>query len=305
MAADGDAIAAAHTLCLAWSAARHGKIVEDTNVQVPAAYTDLMNLNMTLADDAWRAMLETSEGKKSWTDYKKSRDADLKTIDWGDRWNEWKTAHTETKDPEAGWHKKYGKTPKKQAGSYRRQYINATAAQALQLLNEYKQKTEDETKTLAEEINDLLRQALCTSPLAAAPTDPTCSDVSGGATKSTTFTEANAGKSIAHDIVCLCAVQDATDSCATTNIQATMISTTNFHADALKTATELCEINKKSEDLVDAITKAIGPLSHQITNVETGHINQSLVKRTTATHVPGLTQLVWTTQTNLHKERRN
>nr|APD74947.1 variant surface glycoprotein 1125.4734 [Trypanosoma brucei] len=270
MAADGDAIAAAHTLCLAWGAARHGKIVEDTNVQVPAAYTDLMNLNMTLADDAWRAMFETSEGKKSWTDYKKSHEAELKTIDWGDRWNEWRTAHTETKDEQAGWHKKYGTTPKKQAGNYRRQYINATAAQAQQLLAEYKKKTQGEEKGLAEEINELLDQALCTSALAAAATDPTCSDVPAGVAKTATCTPDNAGKSITHDIVSLCAVQSATDSCATTNIQATMISTTNFHGDALKTATELCGTNKKPADLGDAITEAIAALAGQIKNVATG-----------------------------------
>ncbi|SCU69183.1 Trypanosomal VSG domain/Trypanosome variant surface glycoprotein C-terminal domain containing protein, putative [Trypanosoma equiperdum] len=210
------------------------------------------------------------KAKKNWTDYKKSRDTDLKTIDWSDRWDDWQRAHTETKDPQHVWHKKYGTSPTKLPGLYRRQYINTTAERALQLLAEYKAKLQGEEKGLAEEINELLDQAICSSPLAKQPTDPTCTDVPGGATKSETCIAANAGKSIAHDIVCLCAAQDDTDSCATTNIQASMISTTNFHADALKTATELCGINKKPTNLADAITEAIAALAGQISNVATG-----------------------------------
>nr|APD73632.1 variant surface glycoprotein 1125.1424 [Trypanosoma brucei] len=259
-AADGDEIAALQPLCLAWAAATHGKINTEPDTGRSADYADLMSLNATTWSTEWRSMFDSAAGNQGWEQYKGANKAAMGNIDWTSWWEEWKTAHESTKDDSKEFHKKHNTKTTKQLTEQQKHFINATAAKARKLQEEITKPAQTGTTPLPAEINKLLDDALCTATLATQPQNPTCADVETKDKPTTCTTEA-AGKSLALDISCLCAVEHGTDSChQSQDIQANVLSTNSFNAKVLQTAVEQCPNSLGSLELDDAITQALTTL---------------------------------------------
>nr|ARB50832.1 variant surface glycoprotein [Trypanosoma brucei] len=124
-------------------------------------------------------------------------------------------------------------------------------------------------KSIAKAINTALTKAFCSGALTGTADVPVCSDINNGQTKVAQRTTANAVKSIAFDMFCLCAVTNDHDSCAGgTNIAETVLDTDNPHANALQTLIGKCPKSGLESGLDEGITLALAAFLGKLGQLE-------------------------------------
>nr|AGH60106.1 variant surface glycoprotein 1167 [Trypanosoma brucei] len=255
-----------HALCLAWDVTQNMKLPARSPTPAPSSYDRLLKLNMSAALANWRQMFENSEAKQGWPKYKKANSDSTKGLDWSKHWSSWLTAADAVNKPKSNWNAKDKPKHNNSLKDYQISTINMSAQEVQNLLEQLNTESQDSSgKSLANAVNDELGNAFCSGTLTGTAQAPVCSDISNGQSKVAQCTKANAGKSIALDMFCLCAVTNDQDSCAGgTNIAGTVLFARNPHASALATLISKCPKKTLDKQLDEGITLALAAFLGQL-----------------------------------------
>nr|APD74659.1 variant surface glycoprotein 1125.4128 [Trypanosoma brucei] len=204
----GDVQAEYLALCDAWRVASKGQLEAFSPPADDANYLEILYYNASIADDKWKALLDTPEPEGTWEKMKEKLKATENKLEWEGRWDRRRKQRQHTKDSETGsW---LHKNPLKQRGPliiHARHSIQALAERAQTIHDQLKQEPMVQTKRLIGSINTDLQTAMCGSEAAYAfqPAANSCKTVSAAMTKATVCSTTENGKSIGNDLVCLCA----------------------------------------------------------------------------------------------------
>ncbi|SCU72517.1 variant surface glycoprotein (VSG, atypical), putative [Trypanosoma equiperdum] len=259
-----------HSLCLACDVTQNMKLPARSPMPAPPSYDRLLKLKMSVAPADWRKMFEKDEAKQWWDKYREANSDSTKGLDWSKHWSRWLTAAEAVNNQKSDLNAKDKPKHNNSLKDYQISTINMSAQEAQNLLEQLNTEPQDSSgKSLANAVNDELGKAFCSDTLTGAAQSPVCSDISNWKSKVAQCTTANAGKSIALDMFCLCAVTNDQDSCAGgTNIAGTVLDTDNPHANALQTLIGKCPKSGLESGLDEGITLALAAFLGKLGQLE-------------------------------------
>nr|AGH59964.1 variant surface glycoprotein 1021 [Trypanosoma brucei] len=257
----GDAQNVFLALCDAWRIAKTGEIQEFTAPPEDPDYTDILYYNMSAADADWHALLDTPAPESTWDKMKVTLDAQKKNFDWSGQWEEWQKQRKHTKKDAAGssWFKENPTTATAQDLAKARYNLNVTAEIATGINNQLKQPPKANGNSLINTINEALREARCGADgkYKYDQTTKKCTKAATALAKASDCATTENGKSIGHDIVCVCA--DGTDAACGIADSNTYANGDASH-DRIESTAALCPEKTKVQNLADEVSTAIARL---------------------------------------------
>nr|APD72784.1 variant surface glycoprotein 1125.1525 [Trypanosoma brucei] len=259
-AAAGDAQAEFLALCDAWRVASKGQLpafkapADDTN------YLEILYYNASIADDKWKALLDTPNPEGKWDKMKETLKAADNKLDWEHKWESWRDQRQHTKDATIG--KWLHKNPLKQSGpliASSRHVIQKIAERAAAINDELKKAPTADGTDLISAGNIALQHAMCgiENDFKYDSKTSACTAVGKALNKDTDCAKAKNGLALGHDIVCVCS--DTTDAACgpdATNTKAIG----DGAGDRIKDTTDLCPNRADVTDLAAETAVALATI---------------------------------------------
>nr|AGH60043.1 variant surface glycoprotein 1103 [Trypanosoma brucei] len=256
----GDAQVEFLALCDAWRVASKGQIEPFKPPAEDANYLEILYYNTSIADDKWKALLDTPEPEGKWDKIKDTLKAAENSLDWKEKWETWRQHRKHTKETGSG--KWLENNPLKQKGplvAHSRHAIKKIAAAAEQLAAELKAEPADDGGSLIKQINTALTTAMCGAgdDFKYDATHSACKKVGQMSAKATDCGANKNGLALGHDIVCICA-DDSDDACGPTDTRNKAVGTgSGSNNDRIKDTTDACPSKADVTDLGAEINAAL------------------------------------------------
>nr|ARB50588.1 variant surface glycoprotein [Trypanosoma brucei] len=207
-------------LCDVWRIATQGQLPPFSVPQENENYKQILYYNISVADKAWHALLDTASPAGDWDAMSKTLKAADNKLNWADKWPKWRQQrqHTKPNSEPSSWAAKNKGALDEYSKARNRHSLRAIAERAEALQSQLMSEPADEKGKLADQINSALQKAMCGSEPTYAydPATKKCKDSTAALTKHTTCGKTLNGKTIGMDIVCMCC-DDTDAACGPTN----------------------------------------------------------------------------------------
>ncbi|SCU72929.1 Trypanosomal VSG domain/Trypanosome variant surface glycoprotein C-terminal domain containing protein, putative [Trypanosoma equiperdum] len=248
-------------ICDAWKAAAALRKVTDNTAISTTDLDDILNLNMSLADQKWQQIFDEKYTPAGWEGYRQKHSEQLKNADWTKQWPHWERARQASKPEAKGWAKSIlDKLPAPPPPELKRQLV-LFADTALDIYLDKTTSTPEGSPDLATQIKTKAAEAMCSPPLTADATGNACKPFSETPAKPATCTSSKPGKtgsSIGIDILCLCSTQTDAVCRHTNDAQPEIMSADEkLKTGALDALTPLCGTPDPTADIEHATTLAL------------------------------------------------
>nr|APD73099.1 variant surface glycoprotein 1125.266 [Trypanosoma brucei] len=268
-AAKGDAQADFLAACNVWQTAIELAKTDFTPPEITSTLNDILNLNMTLAEDSWKANFKNQGQDNTFAAFKRANEAALGGTDWTEHWPKWKTAFFQTTDKDSAWKLNHDRKAYKPVPALIRKTVAAAADRAFLTAQELQRPITLAGQPPKQAITAAINAALCSSPLATLDTGPGCQADSIESAKSAVCSDGNddkAGQSLGLDIICLCT--SATDSGCVATASKAAANSNNIQAGVLQELLGKCP--KPTEEQQSAPEHLSHALSAFIARIGTG-----------------------------------
>ncbi|SCU72947.1 variant surface glycoprotein (VSG), putative [Trypanosoma equiperdum] len=243
-----------------------------TETQVPATavdttggqtYQDIQNYNMSVSSTDWQQLFDTEGADGEWAKMAITLKANENKLEWEQYWPIWKRARKETKRPTDPWPKAHPHNPAGKPDRSSVRHIQRLAAAAKSKVRKLAAQAAETAADKIQAIESALQKAKCgTAEHASDPKKKQCKELTAAAAKTAQCATGQNGKSLANDIICVCATTGI-DVCGIT-AGTEIINGANIQTSAIAKIASSCPQITDDEDLAQAIDTALATLEAHI-----------------------------------------
>nr|AGH60037.1 variant surface glycoprotein 1097 [Trypanosoma brucei] len=243
-----------------------------TETQVPATtvdatggttYQDIQNYNMSVSSTDWQQLFDTEGADGEWDKMAITLKAKENKLEWEQYWPIWKRARKETKRPTDPWPKAHPHNPGGKPDQHSVRHIQRLAAAAKSKVRKLAAQAAETAADKIQAIESALRKAKCgTAEHAYDPEKKQCKELTAPAAKATQCATGQNGKSLANDIICICATTGI-DVCGIT-AGTQIINAADIQTTAVGKIASSCPQGPEDEDLATAIDTTLATLGAHI-----------------------------------------
>nr|APD73030.1 variant surface glycoprotein 1125.184 [Trypanosoma brucei] len=251
------------TFCKLWRLAKTQIPATAVDTTGGQTYQDIQDYNMSVSSTDWQQLFDTEGADGEWAKMAITLKAKENNLDWEQDWPIWKKARKETKQPTGPWPKAHPQNPGGKPDQHSVRKIRRLAAAAKTKVHKLANQEHETSTCKRQEIEAALRRAKCgTEEHAYDPATASCKELSEATAKTTQCATGKNGKSLANDIICVCAAAgiDVCGISAGTQI----INEANIQTTAVGKIASSCPQITDDEDLATAIDTTLATLGAHI-----------------------------------------
>nr|AGH60485.1 variant surface glycoprotein 1561 [Trypanosoma brucei] len=246
------------TLCAAWAAMESALKIPMEQETVPEAFAEIAAINISVAGTDWHQQIKAVKDSSGWETFKKKDNGKWDSLFWDEIMPIWIAAYDKVHAANNQWYKEHPRPTNTAPAEAVRHAINVSASLAYQKRLTITKAGQDATGApLAARYKQQLSEAICgKAEYSSSDGNGKCKDISATPAKDTICTQANAGKALKLDLLCLCE-NDAAEVCKAA-YKTNLISAANLQRNSLAAATACCPQKEHTAITIEHLTTAVG-----------------------------------------------